>query len=1387
MFKGEHVIRGYRAQDVFSVVGVRKLWDDWYDELSCVESYDEATNLMYMVMKSTLSSKTRDISMVERIEVESDGTIYFASCSVDSCKIPRISGKVRADIFVAGWIIQPLPSNPPITKITYVIQTDLLSRLPKFMARRSLAKRPLVITTIETHLKKNGVPILMTNLVSQTANRHRSLSEPLKPEKYLFAEPEQQKPVQSGSAFLSPIGSTESEQDLDHFDDRDDYGDDDSLELTTMNEELTMMDSRNSLAPSLMSNRSLAPSIFTSEFLESNLGESAHFGDSQLFGKGGIYENNLQDDVSVTYSDETRTHSPQPSRIHTHAREVAQKSSHPQGGKNSSSMSDRRRQLAQNTAPESSNHSAARNVTLSAAEDSNLPHVVTPATPPLTPTTSIDGKDAPSDSDGSWTPKVKVVPRVPKPHIPINAPERPSSMMFAAYGMRSPSDIMEARRHSTLINRSSSFTPRHSRYSTALPLRGSSSTNFQGVIKSSGPLSPLSNAAKRHSTVPSLDSNRSSTLLQPGVALPNRHSETARKALAMFKVLASSPEDRWRAVSSDGPFKSYSRVISGAGLPMLRGEGVITGGWTVEQINAVIESSGCRQIWDERFENMSIAETFNANEYLFHISLQGIGSLTGRDLAGVTIIDRDPQTSALYNVSTSVLDSTIPEDPGRIRALLELSGWSLRPIFDGHGNTLSVNVTFVIQIDIRGTPSNSLIKSLTASMMTAVPRLNHFINKSGYPPYASQISGTRLLDTFDPKTGFYELCYKTAPGWTEVRVGRKVYKEGYDFFIKPDDPTVRVELAPDFGGVRIWTTLDHEGQSITAQVSRKGQLPVKPSKQKQVQLQQEDDDQDNDRSGRRNRDSSMPRRPRDSRAYEPSSSQSPTYGGPSLRKSSSHLKSNDQIENVEQVGGSSSGDVGNESELRSEMTKSSIRRKRRSASFSTLSSFDPNFVVASSSERPVESSQPSMTPKLSQESERSRSRSRTPRSLASIPIGTPPPPPPRRSSSLGRHSIPISSFSQGEAPPVPNNASITSPTFGASPAPKSSNITIEHSNPTIMTNVSAPASICSPLSSPILGSFHLPFQPINPIVSSEEEQTLLDLPFARDSILQSAADIPTCPRYSDSRVESPTNISTGAVSSSSPNIVIVSLDNVEGDNSSTFSIDGPSPESKRTSVSSSIETPTSESSDEVSSLAIMESPLSSPLPVPVKPPKSSKRLRHVSFSPDVVDNPENRPSLHRLKKSSKRKSASSASNSSSELLDLKVDGIKCEDKDTVSEEAVKLTVEEDTQAEALTATVEEVAQQDEGGSKGEEDEFIETSTGILGEKKTTRDVVNVERRSSILEMNYLQNNEEVWQMAVESFIEELRSIQTKLAVAFVLLMVIGSGLSTPILRTILLA
>ncbi|KAG0380090.1 hypothetical protein BGX24_010208 [Mortierella sp. AD032] len=1415
-FKGEHVIRGFRAQDVFSIVGVRKLWDDWYDQLNCVESYDEATNLMYMVMKGNMSSKTRDISMVERIEVERDGTIYFASCSVESNKIPLMSGKVRADIFVAGWIIQPLPSNPPITKVTYVIQTDLLSRLPKFIARRALAKRPLVIATIETHLKKNGVPMVMTNLVSQTTNRHRSLSEPLKPEKFLFAERDSEENVQSGSSFLSPIEPIRPDNHVEELNTKEDSDEEDlQLAMASVSESST---ARNSLAPSLLSTRSHAPSIFSPEFLENNalLGDTALFGDSVLFGKGGIYENTMrqQDEISRDSSDTSRTHSPQLTQALAQIPDRTRRAP-PQAARTLPPDNDARdhHQLASHVSTRRI-ETPRSNPTSRTAYPSTPVQPVTPtvtlATPPLTPTTSIDGKDTTSDSDASLTPKVKIVPRAPKTHTSVDTslPQRPSSMAFAAYGMRSPSAIMEARRHSTLISRSSSFAPRHSH---AVPIRGSPSISLQGMNRSSMIFNSTPNALKRHSTAPSLDSNRSSTLgFAPVLVLPHRHSETARKALAMFKVLASSPEDRWKAVSSDGTFKSYSRVISGAGLPMLRAEGVISGGWTVEQINAVIESSGCRQIWDERFDNLSIAETFNSNEYLFHVALQGIGSLTGRDLAGVTIVDRDPQTAALCNVSTSVLDSTIPEDPGRIRALLELSGWSLRPTFDGQGNTVSVNVTFVIQIDIRGTLPISVVKSLTASMMTAVFRLNQFINKTGYPPYASHISGTRLLDTFDPKSGFYELCYKAAPGWTEVRVGRKVYKDGYDFFIKPDDPTVRVELAPDFGGVRIWTTLDHEGQSIIAQVTRKGQNPTGDPTQEPSQLSAPEDSEresESDGSSRRKRESYVPRRPRDSRVFE---SSSPTFGGPFPRKAS-HLKSNDdedfvELESPEQVDDRSTGDVGGGSDLRPhEAAVSSIGRKRRSASFTTLSAYDPNLAVASSSYRPAELPQASKDPKASQESERtgrSRSRSRTPRSMTNLSDGGPSPILPRRSSSLSRYSVPLSPpfLSPEQAPPMPIVSSFTAAPLiqGSSPEPSNS---VLADSPTY----TSPGStrITSPFSSPTLGPFHIPHQPIESLLPSRdvsrtlEDPQALDLPASdigletkdmkasetqtdpetptklvsvlKKTILQPAAEIPTSSHAADSDVDA------------SKLIIRANIPSISEILAESSSVD-----------SGSID------KDSKGSLAAMRSPLTSPIPAPRSSSLNhrssnasiaSNHSRRVTFSPDVIDNSETRSTPPRPKRLSKKKSIPLKASPLSESQDLASTNASAAESVKGAEPATPVPVAVVSSVLEITSTAEA---QVESGDESDEAEFVEAQSEPFDDTPedslaiaAVEAIANVEasaqreteKEQMLLDMKgYYRGHEDLWRTAIDSYVSEMNMVQVKAVLVFVLFAVYACGI-----------
>lgn len=567
--------------------------------------------------------------MVERTEIEKDGTIYFAACSVDSPKIPRIAGKHRAEIFLAGWIIQPLPSNPPITKVTYVIQTDLLNRLPKFIAKRSLAKRALVATVIETYLKKNGSP---STVVATKKTRPRSMSEPLKLDHFLIPPDSDDEDLGSGSNYFTPLHNAN------HADDEEEESEDE----TPRRKQPFYQAAPSSKAPAANARNSL----FSQEFMDSNpfLGESsALFGDSLHLGKDNTFESTTktQQDKIETSADpskaavskpivskpvaskadvQEKTRTPVPVTRTTLSPDTATRKSH-----------QSKRVSIPVVQPKSEarmkNHNGSSHTLLPEHSEPMPTPMILPTTPPLTPTASITSKDVTSDSDAAQTPEVKVVPRSPKnsttaPEAIDTASSRASSMAMSSFGMKSPSAMMEAHRHSTLMGRGTAFVPRHSH---AVPIRGNPNVSLQSLIRPSG---PTSNAVKRHSAAPSLDSNRSLTSFPPAMILPHRHSETARKALAMFKVLASSPEDRWRTISSENGFKSYSRVISGAGLPMLRSEGTITGGWTVEQINAVIESSGCRTTWDERFENLSIAETFNHNEYLFHVTLKGVGSIT---------------------------------------------------------------------------------------------------------------------------------------------------------------------------------------------------------------------------------------------------------------------------------------------------------------------------------------------------------------------------------------------------------------------------------------------------------------------------------------------------------------------------------------------------------------------------------------------------------------------------------------------------------------------------------------------------------------------------------------------------------------------------------------
>ncbi|KAI8642795.1 hypothetical protein BD408DRAFT_443174 [Parasitella parasitica] len=154
IFKGEAIIQGFSPQAIFYVIGMRKLWDEQYEDGNLVENLNDTTSLTYEVMKPTATSKSRDLALVEKIECTQNGAIVFACTSVETPRIPRVNGRTRVNTKLQGWVLEPLHGGPhPATKVIFVVQENMKGWVPGF-AKKTLARRPLVIAKVAEYLER---------------------------------------------------------------------------------------------------------------------------------------------------------------------------------------------------------------------------------------------------------------------------------------------------------------------------------------------------------------------------------------------------------------------------------------------------------------------------------------------------------------------------------------------------------------------------------------------------------------------------------------------------------------------------------------------------------------------------------------------------------------------------------------------------------------------------------------------------------------------------------------------------------------------------------------------------------------------------------------------------------------------------------------------------------------------------------------------------------------------------------------------------------------------------------------------------------------------------------------------------------------------------------
>ncbi|KAG2198515.1 hypothetical protein INT47_008619 [Mucor saturninus] len=155
LFRGEAIIQGFTPQSIFYVIGMRKLWDEQFEEGKLIDNLNDTTSLTYESYKSTTTSKAYDLTLVEKIECSSDGEILFACTSIDTAKVPKTPGKNRNQVKLQGWILRQLNTSPVSTKVTYITQENIKGWIPG-LTKKSLARKPLIIASIDNYLRQKS-------------------------------------------------------------------------------------------------------------------------------------------------------------------------------------------------------------------------------------------------------------------------------------------------------------------------------------------------------------------------------------------------------------------------------------------------------------------------------------------------------------------------------------------------------------------------------------------------------------------------------------------------------------------------------------------------------------------------------------------------------------------------------------------------------------------------------------------------------------------------------------------------------------------------------------------------------------------------------------------------------------------------------------------------------------------------------------------------------------------------------------------------------------------------------------------------------------------------------------------------------------------------------
>lgn len=155
IYRGQLDICDATPSQIWSVVKEKSLWDDWYVQDDHLTDLGPSSSLTRLIMKPPVPGvNARDFCLLENLTMPTPDEILFSSTSHPSPSVPVASGHVRGHLSLHVFHLTPFSApRGKGTRLTYLIQLNPQSWIPRSLTRAIMARRPLVLLRIHQHLQ----------------------------------------------------------------------------------------------------------------------------------------------------------------------------------------------------------------------------------------------------------------------------------------------------------------------------------------------------------------------------------------------------------------------------------------------------------------------------------------------------------------------------------------------------------------------------------------------------------------------------------------------------------------------------------------------------------------------------------------------------------------------------------------------------------------------------------------------------------------------------------------------------------------------------------------------------------------------------------------------------------------------------------------------------------------------------------------------------------------------------------------------------------------------------------------------------------------------------------------------------------------------------------